>query len=153
MYKICFLCWHSENSMNNLLSYCGLVDARISGSEKDLPLLFLQFIIWLIDWIILFIRYENGSYFWCWSRKDIDETDLKQMPIILNFREEGFMPFSTSFFYNQTTKSIKCNSHEDWAENWIDVSDLFHPPEFIRCPTNVFDTIVYFSWEPWNYKM
>jgi hypothetical protein len=23
--------------MNNLLSYCGLVDARISGSEKDLP--------------------------------------------------------------------------------------------------------------------
>ena len=23
--------------MNNLLSYCGLVDARISASEKDLP--------------------------------------------------------------------------------------------------------------------
>jgi hypothetical protein len=23
--------------MNNLLSYCGLVDARISVSEKDLP--------------------------------------------------------------------------------------------------------------------
>ena len=27
----------SGNSMNNLLSYCGLVDARISASEKDLP--------------------------------------------------------------------------------------------------------------------
>ena len=26
------------NSMNNLLSYFGLVDARISASEKDLPL-------------------------------------------------------------------------------------------------------------------
>ena len=25
--------------MNNMLSYCGLVDARISGSEKDLPVL------------------------------------------------------------------------------------------------------------------
>ena len=25
------------NSMDNLLSYCGLVDARISASEKDLP--------------------------------------------------------------------------------------------------------------------
>ena len=25
------------NSMNNLSSYCGLVDARISASEKDLP--------------------------------------------------------------------------------------------------------------------
>ena len=23
--------------MNNLLSYCGLVDARVSASEKDLP--------------------------------------------------------------------------------------------------------------------
>ena len=23
--------------MNNLMSYCGLVDARISASEKDLP--------------------------------------------------------------------------------------------------------------------
>ena len=27
------------NSMNNLLSYFGLVDARISASEKDLPVL------------------------------------------------------------------------------------------------------------------
>jgi hypothetical protein len=25
--------------MNNLLSYCGLVDARISASEKDLPVI------------------------------------------------------------------------------------------------------------------
>ena len=25
--------------MNNLLSYCGIVDARISASEKDLPVL------------------------------------------------------------------------------------------------------------------
>ena len=25
------------NSMDNLFSYCGLVDARISASEKDLP--------------------------------------------------------------------------------------------------------------------
>ena len=25
--------------MNNLFSYCGLVDARISASEKDLPVL------------------------------------------------------------------------------------------------------------------
>ena len=27
----------TRNSMNNLLSYYGLVDARISASEKDLP--------------------------------------------------------------------------------------------------------------------
>ena len=27
----------THNSMNNLLSYCVLVEARISASEKDLP--------------------------------------------------------------------------------------------------------------------
>ena len=31
------LMYWTRNSMNNLLSYCGLVDARISASEKDLP--------------------------------------------------------------------------------------------------------------------
>ena len=30
-------CSFLGNSMNNLLSYCGLVDATISASEKDLP--------------------------------------------------------------------------------------------------------------------
>ena len=28
--------------MNNLLSYCGLVDARIRASEKDLPVMGLE---------------------------------------------------------------------------------------------------------------
>ena len=55
VYTNCILFWHSEqfvyttcsehvvflywtgNSMNNLLSYCGLVDAWISVSKKDLP--------------------------------------------------------------------------------------------------------------------
>ena len=41
MYTTCselgiFMYW-TRNSMNNLLSYYGLVDARISASEKDLP--------------------------------------------------------------------------------------------------------------------
>ena len=34
---VVFMYWTSK-SMNNLLSYCGIVDARISASEKDLPL-------------------------------------------------------------------------------------------------------------------
>ena len=29
--------YFSGNSMNNLLSYCGLTDARMSAPEKDLP--------------------------------------------------------------------------------------------------------------------
>ena len=32
-----FSCIELVNSMNNLLSYCGLVDAKIKASDKDLP--------------------------------------------------------------------------------------------------------------------
>ena len=39
-------CSFHGNSMNNLLSYCGLVDARISASEKDLPVLGEDFPLW-----------------------------------------------------------------------------------------------------------
>ena len=33
---VVFMYWTGK-SMNNLLSYCGLIDAKISASEKDLP--------------------------------------------------------------------------------------------------------------------
>ena len=41
MYTTCselvvFMYW-TRNSMNNHMSYCGLVAARISASDKDLP--------------------------------------------------------------------------------------------------------------------
>ena len=43
MYTLCselevFMYWTGK-SINNLLSYCGLVDLRISASNKDLPVL------------------------------------------------------------------------------------------------------------------
>ena len=31
-----FMCW-TCNSMNNLMSFCGLVDTEIRASDKDLP--------------------------------------------------------------------------------------------------------------------
>ena len=42
MYTTCselvvFMYWTGK-SMNNILSLCGLVDAKVSASEKDLPL-------------------------------------------------------------------------------------------------------------------
>ena len=37
---IFFACSFHGNSMNNLLSYCRLVEARIRASEKDLPVCF-----------------------------------------------------------------------------------------------------------------
>ena len=43
LYTICselaiFMYW-TRNSMNNLSSYCGLVDAKIRASDQDLPVL------------------------------------------------------------------------------------------------------------------
>ena len=32
------------NSMNNLLSYCGLIDTKIRASDKDLPVPIGQFV-------------------------------------------------------------------------------------------------------------
>ena len=32
-----FACSFHGNFMNNLLSYCGLIDAKIRASDKDLP--------------------------------------------------------------------------------------------------------------------
>ena len=34
---VVFMYWTCNKSMNNLLSYCGLFDARIRASNKDLP--------------------------------------------------------------------------------------------------------------------
>jgi hypothetical protein len=34
-------CSFHGNSMNNLLSYCGLIDAKIRASDKDLPVLIM----------------------------------------------------------------------------------------------------------------
>ena len=70
----------------------------------------------------------------------------------MNFREEVFTSFTTSISYNQTSKSIKCNSHEEWAENWIDVSDPFHSPVQVACSTNE-NAVAYFTWDPYPNKL
>ena len=40
---VVFMYWTGK-SMNNLLSYCGLVDVRINASDKDLPALLKEFL-------------------------------------------------------------------------------------------------------------
>ena len=48
--------YRTGKSMNNLLSFCGLVDARISASEKDLP---VQMVV-----------------FWCRKSRKLRQLDL-----------------------------------------------------------------------------
>ena len=38
-------CINLGDSMNNLLSYCGLIDANIRASDKDLPVSIIPFYI------------------------------------------------------------------------------------------------------------
>jgi hypothetical protein len=64
------------------------------------------------------------------------------------------MPFTTSFFYkqNETSKSIKCNGTEKWAENWIDVTNLWQEVTDVPCSTN--DALVaYFDWDGFSQKL
>jgi hypothetical protein len=43
--------------MNNLLSYCGLTDARMKASEKDLPVLNVQILTNHVQVLILCLSY------------------------------------------------------------------------------------------------
>ena len=55
--KLAIFMYWTCNSMNNLLSHCGLVDARISASEKDLPVL---------QWLPKSPCLKFGSRYLCW---------------------------------------------------------------------------------------
>ena len=50
------------NSMNNMSSYCGLVDAKIRASDKDLPLSLCSFCLSKVT-IKLFYRSQGQGYY------------------------------------------------------------------------------------------
>ena len=68
---------YNDNITNNLFSYCGLVDARISASEKDLPV--SSYYLWNER---LRITYSSAQYdtnykkLWTWSRMLIFKLNL-----------------------------------------------------------------------------
>ena len=50
----------NRKSIDNLLSYCGLVDARISTSDKDLP---LQTLLFVLAFKTMFVHNVLNLYF------------------------------------------------------------------------------------------
>ena len=62
------------------------------------------------------------------------------------------MPFTTSFIYNKTSKSVKCDSSEEWAKNWTDVSGQYTNVDNVPCSTNIFP-IAAFDWDPMSRKL
>ena len=59
---LCVCSFHG-NSMNNLLSYCGLVDARISASEKDLPVQNIFIILFFARFIWILLRHKSRFFY------------------------------------------------------------------------------------------
>ena len=60
-----FMYW-TCNAMNNLSSYCGLVDAKIRASDKDLPIHISFFNTFLYIFSLLLVQKRAGWLLWCW---------------------------------------------------------------------------------------
>ena len=56
--------------MNNLSSYCGLVDAKIRASDKDLPVTLLSLDRFFSELL------EEASYFDLFVSESVDEMEL-----------------------------------------------------------------------------
>ena len=55
-----FMNW-TCNSINNLLSYCGLIDAKIRASEKDLPVVMIKTVWQILNIYALHAITGNGN--------------------------------------------------------------------------------------------
>ena len=92
------------------------------------------------------------SSFWCWSRKDYNETFLRSINISIGFREESFESFSTNFQYNGS--HVKCKSEEALAEKWVEVSNPLVYVSPIPCVTNNKRVqVASFLWDPYKKKL
>ena len=82
--------------------------------------------------------------YYCWSRKDIDENDLKNVTIAtanVYDHELAAMinkPFSTQFKFNGS--HFKCDSEESWANRSFYASTWF----FMPCATNSIPAAVFY---------
>ena len=66
--------------MNNLLSYCGLVNAKIRASDKDLPLMSLDTLEVRVSFTVL------PTYLRRWGKNQTDSKDTT-VPMTLPFND------------------------------------------------------------------
>ena len=62
--------------------------------------------------------------FWCWSRGDVKEADIKKYPITTSFVEDLELqelifnhPFTISYRFNGS--HFQCNVDELWNDSWF----------------------------------
>ena len=93
---VIFMYWTS-NSMNNFLSYCGLVDTRISASEKDLPVKVVFYKNWQRFYVVFVpkgnLKLVFSIVFWL-------NYTLTRMTLLSWFANEFWISCDISFLAN-----------------------------------------------------
>ena len=80
---------------------------------------------------------------------DYEETYLKTLNISRAYTENKFNSFSTSFLFNDS--HVKCNSDEEWAETWFDITNQFQYGPLVPCVTNSSSVpVATFLWRPYG---
>ena len=108
-----FMYW-TCNSMNNLSSYCGLVDAKIRASDKDFPVIGDSAACW--QKTTLHCNHWNSKtytrYLW---------TTLDQIGYLFNFLFKGhhFVRITEMHIWNvPKLRSVALIIAVSWMENW-----------------------------------
>ena len=97
--------------MNNLLSYCGLTDARMRASEKYLPVLF-KLISSPIHWIVCVLAYLNFIFeFW---NSFSTAQNCRLFPDIQKYK----------FHLNCLQHSICISLPIGWIQNWVSWGEI-----------------------------
>ena len=82
------------------------------------------------------LDYEYYHNYWCWSRRDFDETTLKNTIIISDYVEDKELqdlisqPFSMRYHFNGS--HFQCDKNESWNDRWFSVETESTSP----CITN-----------------
>ena len=85
-----------------------------------------------------------GVQYWCWSRRDFNETRHRNNPIYapdFSIKDDQVLQsFSTSFEFNET--HARCNYKQDheWEQTWFDLS-----ADDVPCSTSTLPVAI-FQW-------
>ena len=84
-----------------------------------------------------------GVQYWCWSRRDFNETRNRNNPIYapdFSIKDDQVLQsFSTSFEFNETHARCHYKQDEEWEQTWFD------PAYDVPCSTSTLPVAI-FQW-------
>ena len=87
----------------------------------------------------MLIHILGANNYWCWSRRDFSDSDLKKIPITRSVNDDIVTEKLTITFENNATH-IRCNGK--WPREWMGLHQLHSMP----CETSTFP-IAYVDWK------